>query len=356
VGIRDVAARAGVGLATVSRVLAGRTDVRPELRERVLAAAAELGYEPDVLAQSLRRGASRSVGFIADDLANHLIADIATGAEGALRAEGYSLLVMNSEMEAALDPVNIRVLRARRVDALMMAPVTEDDPALLAALGSLDMPLVIVEGDLAADVRASFVVSDHRAGTVAVLRHLLSLGHRRIALLTGPQVIRSARERRLGLDDVSGEVPSGVRLVHRSVELSAAGGREAAAALLADPQPPGAVVVGGDRMLVGVLGAVGDAGLELGRDISLVTCDPVPLASVYRPPLAAVMRDASGVGRTAAKLLLRRIAVPGTAPESFVLPTTYVPAASVGPAREPVRDVGRGKAQRGSSATSLTAE
>ena len=128
--------------------------VSPDLRERVVAAAAELGYQPDILAQSLRRGATRSVGFIADDLSNHLIADIATGAESVLRAHGYSLLVMNSELDPALDHANIGVLRARRVDALMMCPVEEAHAPTVAALAALEIPLCIVEGDQPPEVKA----------------------------------------------------------------------------------------------------------------------------------------------------------------------------------------------------------
>lgn len=105
----------------------GSAPVNAGLKERVLTAAEELRYQPDILAQSLQRGATMSVGFITDDLSNHLNIDIATDAESALRARHYSLLVMNSEMDARLDVSNVRVLQARRVDALMMTPVTEDD-------------------------------------------------------------------------------------------------------------------------------------------------------------------------------------------------------------------------------------
>lgn len=331
VGIRDVASRAGVGLATASRVLSGRSNVRVDLQQRVLLAAAELGYEPNVLAQSLRRGATRSAGFIADDLSNHLIADIATGAEGVLRARGYSLLVMNSEMDVELDPVNIRVLRSRRVDALMMTPVSEDDPGLVATLRGLDIPLVILEGDLPAVVPASFVVSDHRAGVATALADLLEQGHRRVAVITGPQLYRSARQRRLGLEDARDRAPRGARLEHCVAELHPAGGRQAAGELLARPEPPTAIVVCGDQLLVGVLEAIAGAGLEVGRDVSLVASDPVALAGVFRPPLAAITRDSFGLGRSAAELLLRHLDDPARPPEMVVLPTRYEPAASVAP-------------------------
>jgi len=334
VGIRDVAAKADVGISTVSRVLSGSADVRDELRDRVLAAAAELGYQPDILAQSLRRGATRSMGFIADDLRNHLIADIATGAEGVLRARGYSLLVMNSELDPTLDPVNIRVLQARRVDALMMCPVEESHPETVAALTSLGMPLCIIEGDQPASVRASHVHSDHAGGVADALRHLVALGHRRIALLTGPARYRSARERRRGLDVAAAEAPTATFL-HRGVELTEEDGQATAGVLLGGADRPTAVVVGGARLLVGVLRALEAAGLEPGRDVAIVTSDALPLAAMFRPPLAAIQRDGPAIGRAAAELLLRRIDEPEMDVETVQLRAVYVPRASAGPPPAP---------------------
>ena len=328
-----MAARAGVGIATVSRVLSGSTDVRTDLRERVLLAAAELDYQPDILAQSLRRGASRSVGFIADDLANHTIADIATGAESVLRAHDYSLLVMNSELDATLDPANIRVLKARRVDALMMCPVEEDDADTVAALRALGAPLCIIEGDQPASVHASYVHSDHRGGATAALRHLLSLGHRDVALVTGPTRYRSARERVAALSEVGAEVSGDTRLAHRAVELDSADSEAAVRDLLSGEHPPTAIVVGGVRLLLGILRGIDAAGLEVGRDLSLVTADAVSITTMFRPPLASISRDSVGLGRIAAELLLARIADPALEPRSVLLPTTYEPRASVGPPR-----------------------
>lgn len=337
VGIKDVAARAGVAIATVSRVLSGNAEVRADLRERVLLAAAELDYQPDVLAQSLRRGATRSMGFVADDLANHTIADIATGAESVLRAHDHSLLVMNSERDPSLDVLNVRVLRSRRVDALMMCPVEEDDPATVAILRSLDIPLCVIEGDQPDSVRASYVHSDHRAGAVDALRHLVELGHSTIALITGPARYRSARQRLLAIDDVATRVAPGITFVHREVELDADDGEAAMRDLLGLDACPTAVLVGGVRLLVGVLRAIESAGLELGRDMSFVTTDPVSVASVFRPPLASITRDSFGVGRRAAEVLLERLGDPSTPPTTSLLPTIYEPRASVGPPPDPVR-------------------
>lgn len=331
IGIRDVAARAGVANATVSRVLSGSAEVRADLRDRVLQAAAELDYQPDILAQSLRRGATRQVGFIADDMSNNLIADIATGAESVLRAHGYSLLVMNSERDPTLDPANLRVLHARRVDALMMCPVEEDDPDTVAALRAVRVPLCVVEGDQPASVPASYVHSDHRGGMATALRYLAGLGHRHISVVTGPLRYRSARQRALGLEDVAGEARPDLVLRHVATELTPAAARKATVAALEVASPPTAIATGGDGSLPGVIAAIDDLGLTLGHDVSLVTSDPGDLGPVFRPPLAAITRDGSRIGATAAALLLERLADPGLGPRTVVLPTEFQARASVGP-------------------------
>ena len=320
-----------MAIATVSRVLSGSTDVRPDLRERVLQAAAELDYQPDILAQSLRRGATRSVGFITDDLSNYLIADIATGAESVLRAHGHSLLVMNSERDPTLDPANIRVLRARRVDALMMCPVEEDDRDTVDTLRALDVPLCVIEGDLPPSVRASYVHSDHRAGMVTALHHLMAQGHRHITIVAGPARYRSARERAAAVTEVLAEGHPGLQLDHVETELNAAAAEAATLAVLSAPDRPTAIATGGDGSLPGVLQGIAAAGLDIGRDLALVTTDPGPLAQVFRPPLAAIVRDGAAIGRQAAELLLERIADRRLGPRTVVFPTRFEPRTSAGP-------------------------
>lgn len=331
VGIKDVAARAGVAIATVSRVLSGTADVRADLRDRVLEAARELDYQPDILAQSLRRGATRSVGFITDDLSNYLISEIATGAESVLRAHGYSLLVMNSERDPALDRANLRVLLARRVDALMMCPVEEDDPDTVSALRAVSIPLCVIEGDVPPSVPASYVHSDHRGGMAQALRHLVALGHQRIAVIAGPTRYRSARQRYLGLADVEAEGHPGVTFERIETELTMEAARAATIGALARPDRPTAIATGGDGSLPGILAGIDAARLDIGTDLSLVTSDPGELGAVFRPPLTAIIRDGTAIGGMAARLLLERIADPTLEPRTVVFPARYEPRASVGP-------------------------
>jgi LacI family transcriptional regulator, galactose operon repressor len=124
--MRQVAEMAGVAMSSVSRVLSGHPDVSPAMRERVMEAVERLGYEPDLLAQSLRRKATRSVGFVVGDISNPLLAEITLGAETTLREAGYSMLLTNSENDPALDASHVRLLMQRRVDGLMLSLASED--------------------------------------------------------------------------------------------------------------------------------------------------------------------------------------------------------------------------------------
>ena len=134
--MREVARLAGVAMSSVSRVLSGHPDVSPAMRERVMEAVDELGYEPDLLAQSLRRATTRSVGFVVGDISNPLLAEIALGAETTLRDAGYSMLLTNSENDPALDAGHARLLLQRRVDGLLLSLAAEATPTRSRTLES----------------------------------------------------------------------------------------------------------------------------------------------------------------------------------------------------------------------------
>ena len=190
VSMSEVAALADVAISSVSRVLSDHPDVSDEMRARVLAAVAQLEYEPDFLAQSLRRGETRSVGFVVGDISNPLFANVAWGVETVLQANGYSLMFMNSESEPALDVAHIRFFLSRRVDGLILSLASEQDPATLEQLAKLEVPIVVVDRDLPPELGASAVQSDHATGMREAVDHLLDLGHRRIALVAGSLAIR----------------------------------------------------------------------------------------------------------------------------------------------------------------------
>jgi len=327
--MREVADLAGVAMSSVSRVLSGHQDVSPAMRERVMTAVDRLGYQPDLLAQSLRRQATRSAGFVVGDISNPLLAEIVLGAETTLREAGYSMLLTNSENDPALDATHVRLLMQRRVDGLLLSLASEDNEATNATLARLDAPIVLIDRDLPRSVRASAVLSDHRTGMRAAVRHLLELGHRRVGLILG-QPMRFSRERLLGLEEAYRE--RGLEPTYQVLEgqLGPAHGHSATARLLESAEPATAVVAGGNQILIGALEELLRRGLRVPDDVSLVSCDAISITELFTPPIAVVRRDNRELGRRAAQLLLRLLDGEDVRQE-VVLPTEFVPRASCGP-------------------------
>ena len=328
--MHKVAQRAGVAISSVSRVLSDHPDVSDRMRARVLAAVAELEYEPDFLAQSLRRGQTLSIGFVLSDISNPLLADIVLGAEAELRRSGYSLLLMNSENDPELDLHSVRFFGTRRVDGMLLSIVDETDERLLAALRRVKVPIVLIDREVRADVLASYVHNDHAAGMAEAVRYLVGLGHRSIALVGGSRTTLPARTREEGLWQAVNESTEEVKVDVLDGPFSPAHGEEATARLLDGPSPPTAIVCGSNQLLVGCLSVLNARGIGLGRDLSLITCDDVPASVLHQPPIASISRDTVGLGRTAAELVLRRLR-DGGEPETIVLPTVFTPTASCGP-------------------------
>ncbi|MET0818153.1 MAG: LacI family DNA-binding transcriptional regulator [Solirubrobacteraceae bacterium] len=330
--MREVAELAGVAVSSVSRVLSDHPDVSPAMHAKVTAAAERLGYQPDLLAQSLRRRVTRTIGFVVGDISNPLLAEIALGAETTLGRAGYSMLLTNSENDPRRDARHTRLLVQRRVDGLLLSLAAEDDPETLAALARIQTPVVAIDRELPPALGASAALSDHRSGMRAAVEHLIGLGHRDIALIVG-QPLRFSRERRRGLEEAF--AAAGLPPTYRVLEgrLVPEHGRSATNSLLDDARPPTALVAGGNQILTGMLGELARRDVRIGRDISVVSCDAVPLTELFAPPIAVVRRDNRALGEAAAQLLLDQLGG-ASEPSSVVLPTEFVARASCGP---PVR-------------------
>jgi LacI family transcriptional regulator len=327
--MHEVAQLAGVAQSSVSRVLSGHPDTSDEMRNRVLAAVEKLGYEPNLLAQSMRRGSTMSVGFVVGDISNPLIAEIAHGAETTLRRAGYSMLLTNSENNPSLDAAHIRLLQQRRVDGLLLSLAAEDDEATTALLRATETPVVLIDRELAADDDASAVLSDHRSGMCAAVRHLLELGHRDIALILGHPV-RPSRERLRGLEDAYRA--SGLAETYTVVEghLTPSHGQAATGKLLDRRTPPTAIIAGGNQILVGALHELVARGVAVGPELSLVSCDDVSITELFSPPIGVVRRGYAEIGRQAAKLLLKQLEG-DQRPRTVTLPTEFVARPSCAP-------------------------
>jgi LacI family transcriptional regulator len=327
--MREVADLADVAISSVSRVLSGHPDVSADMRERVLDAVTQLEYEPDFLAQSLRRGATLSVGYVVGDISNPLIATITSGAESVLRQAGYSMLLMNSENDPELDAAHIRFFQARRVDGMILSLASERQQETLDVLGQVDVPVVMVDRDVDAQLDASIVRNDHKAGMRAAVDHLLDLGHRRIVLITGGLDLWPVRERIAGMTEAvaaRGVLDETSSLVG---SLSAEHGERSTEQVLAMHPRPTAIIAGGNQVLAGCIRSLHRHGIRIPEDISLVTCDEVDLSELHIPPIASIARDTLRLGNTAAELLLERIN--GGEPRTVLLPTTFNARPSCGP-------------------------
>lgn len=325
--MRHVAERAGVGVSSVSRVLSGHPDVSDAMTRRVMATVEELGYAPDILAQSLRSGATQSVGFVVGDISNPLLAEIVLGAEMRLQSAKYSLLVTNSQNSPALDAAHALLFRQRRVDGLLLSLADEEHEPTVTELERSNLPFVLVERELTALPNSSAVLSDHAHGISDAVEHLAGLGHRRIALIGGLPSVRPTRVRESALEEACLRV--GAEPLIKDGSFSAEHGERAAIEFLDSNDPPTALICGGNQVLIGVLRAIRKRDLTVPDDVSLVTCDEVPLAEFVVPRLATIDRDITALGRTCAEELLRRLG--GEEPRTVMLPTEFVPAASCGP-------------------------
>lgn len=326
--MRDVARLAGVGLATVSRVINGKPGVAPELVERVMEAARTLGYRHDVTASSLRRADRRTatIGLVLEDVANPFSSVLHRAVEDAARREHILVLAGSSDEHPERERELIDAFTLRRVDGLIVLPTGGTD-AELAAVRRQGTPVVCV--DRYADLDGVDTVTvDNREGARDAVRRLWSLGHRRIAFLGDMRSIWTARERHAGFVDAHRAVGHTVdeRLVRRDLH-SAETAERASRELLASADPPTAFFAAQNLLTIGARRALQALGLQ--HRIALIGFDDFPLAELLEPGVSVVAQDPAQMGFVAAHLLLGRITRGDDLPTRHaVVPTRFVPRGS----------------------------
>jgi LacI family transcriptional regulator len=304
--ISDVAARAGVSTATVSRALNGKATVDRDLVARVQQAAEELGYRPNGPARNLRRQEAAVVALIISDVENPFFTAIARGVEDVAHEVGYSVVLCNSDESAEKENRYIDVAIQERVAGVILSPTgTTSSVEKLAARGTafvaVDRPLPNQESDV--------VLVDTRLAARQATAHLIAQGYERIGCITGPVGVRTADDRLAGYRDAlrTAKLRSSTKLVRRT-EYKAAGAHQAAQELLDQADPPDALLVANSAMAVGVLQALHEHGTRPGKEVGLVAFDDAPWAALVDPPLSVVAQPAYEIGTVAARLLLARIA------------------------------------------------
>jgi LacI family transcriptional regulator len=324
--ISDVAARAGVSTATVSRALNGKATVDRDLVSRVRQAAEELGYQPNGPARNLRRQEAAVVALIISDVENPFFTAIARGVEDVAHEVGYSVVLCNSDENAEKENRYIDIAIQERVAGVILSPSgTTTSVAKLAGRGTayvaVDRPLPGQDSDL--------VLVDTRLAARQATEHLIAQGYERIGCLTGPAGVRTADDRLAGYRDAlkAAKRRSNAKLVRRS-EYKAAGAHRAALDLLSQPEPPDALLIANSAMAVGVLQALQEKKIRAGRDVGLVAFDDAPWAELVDPPLSVVAQPAYEMGTVAARLLLARIADNSRPPTTTTLGARLLERAS----------------------------
>jgi DNA-binding LacI/PurR family transcriptional regulator len=296
----DVARRAGVSQATVSLVLGGnpRARVAQATRERVVRAAEELGYRPNMAARSLVRGRSYALGVVVPDLSNPFFLDVVTGAQRVAAEAGYA--VLSGDTRETTPARHLEALRARQVDGVIIDGL---GVANLPANALAGLKVVVVDEP---SERWPGIASDALAAGRLAAEHLLSLGHRKLAFIGPATDVHGFRLRERGFFQAlrAAEVSLPTDLLRR-VPPTVAGGNRAMKALLARSDRPTGVFCANDLLALGALKAALSAGVEVPRALSIVGCDDVEMARVVTPELTTVAVPARELGARAARLLLR---------------------------------------------------
>jgi len=325
----DVAAVAGVSHQTVSRVLNEHPSVRPQTRERVLAAIADLGYRRNNAARSLVTRRTGVFGVVIP--ATTLFGPTGTlvGLEQAARDAGYLVSVaMVRTLDVATMAATVEELLEHGVDGLVMIAPTTDVTVALAGLPSAVTGVVITSGDLgAAGSHLHQVGVDQRGGAREATQHLLDLGHREVVHVAGPQEWFDARERLAGWRDAMNT--AGLTSPVLEAGWTADDGARIARQLLAEGLPS-AIFAANDQLALGLLHGLWEAGIRVPQEVSVVGFDDEQGAAWYTPALTTVRQDFTALGELTIRALL---ADPGTNAPTPIVPTELVVRASTGPAR-----------------------
>ena len=306
--IKEVACRAGVSVGTVSNVLNG-VAVSAKLRARVQRAIDELNFHPNHVASSLKARRTRTLGMVISDITNPFFPRLVRGAEDAALKHGYVITIVNTDDQLDRERKAFSLLRSRRVDGALavIGPNPGGDFQHLKDTITAGIPVVFLDRTTPG-IRADAVLVDNVKGALVCVRHLVSMGHRRVGIVTGAATLQTAKDRQTGYEMALQEagIPVLPELIREGDFRFESGYREAKSLLLDHPRPT-AIFVANGTMGLGACKAVQELGLVCPGDIAVAVFDDVPGADVFRPTLTVVSQPAYRQGLEATELLLRRI-------------------------------------------------
>ena len=316
VSIKDVAEVAGVSTATVSRVLTNGLHVRPEVRERVLAAVERLGYRPNLVARSLRSQQSTTLGLIVSDIRNPFFTAISRAVEDTSYEQGYSIMLCNTDENPEKEGIYLNLMQDAGIAGVIISPTQQNDALFTSP--NFPLPIVVVDRPMVnGDVDA--VLLDNVAAAYRLTAHLIEQGYQRIGILSSE--MSTGQERQLGYEKALRAhriVPRTEYIKNIAPKMEA--GYEATLKILDMIEPPDALFTVNSLLAAGALQAIRERNLTIPDDIALVTFDETTWASLVQPAITLIAQPTYEIGKTATELLLQRIADP-TRPTRHVILT-----------------------------------
>jgi LacI family transcriptional regulator len=305
--LEDVAALAQVSRATAARALNGYGYVGHETALRVREAAEQLGYQTNRVAQALRSGRLRIIGFVPGDIQNPFFARIAHDLDVALRRQNYNVLIASSEENSDQERQVLAGLKALNIQGLILAPASTEDNFHILELVREGMPIVLIDR-LVKEVACDSVTVDNEAGAWTAVEHLVARGHRRIGLLRDKPPVFTTQERLAGYREALAAFgivyEEGLVVTTRSTVGDAI---EATEKLFKQRARPTALLTFDSVMTQGALFALRSLGLSIPEDVSLIGFDDFALATFTDPPITVIAQPTAEIGRLAAQLLLERL-------------------------------------------------
>jgi LacI family transcriptional regulator len=301
--LKDISREAGVDVATVSRALNGSYGVHKATRERVIAVAKRLNYRANLTARELAIGKSHTLGLLVPDIGNPFVTEVVRGAEDAAYAAGYHILLCNSYLDSTREAQYMRSLLDKRVEGILMHSVQTLSNAEVDELSNSGIPVVLLCRSPSASNFSGVCVNHFEGGTLAG-EHLMKLGHRKVAFLSGPRDHGNFIEQGKGFIKAVTSVKDSLPPIVLNGPPSFEGGYQLAQKLLDQDSGVTAIFAANDVSAFGIARAIFEAGLSIPEDISLIGFNNVELANVVRPPLTTIHQPKYEMGQAAVEILL----------------------------------------------------
>ena len=330
--IHDVAQRAGVSPITVSRVINHSGYASRETRERVEAAVAELGYVPNRLARSLRSKRTHTLALVITDITNPFFTTVARGVEDTASDAGYTVIFCNTDESETEEQKYLQVVLQQQVDGVLLVPARGASESV-ELIQKQNTPVVVLDRRMPSGAQVDVVRCENVQGAYQLVKLLIDLGHRQIAVIGGPHLVSTSEDRVLGYRRAIADAGLGQTDIVCYGAFTQASGYELAQQLLAGQPRPTAVFAANNLIAIGAFKAVQDAGLRVPEDVAMVAFDDLPANLLVFPFLTVAVQPAYEMGRRATQLLLSRLSNPASQDyQEVILPYELIVRQSSGSA------------------------